>query len=182
MNHRLHLRLDQLERATDKLLAAAEALGDRAHTAPGPGQWSAAQVVHHLFITEFHIVERVEKKIAQAGPLGRPGLLERGKAKLIGLLFRLPGFRVRAPRGVAELTDQAAVDSLPALRAEWAAVRRRLERLLNEFPGSLLNRAVFRHPRSGQMTIALTLDFLLDHVLHHRQQLARIASRVASAA
>ena len=173
MTHRLSLRLDQLEAATERLLASAEALAARSHARPGPGQWSAAQVVHHLFITETNIIGLVEKKLGQA-PGGRPSLPERLRALLIRVVFWLPGVRVRAPRGVGELTETAEIAPLPALRTEWAATRRRLERLLNEFPGSYLHQGVFRHPRSGLMTIEQTLTFMLDHVLHHQQQLGRI--------
>ena len=50
-----------------------------------------------------------------------------------------------------------------------------LERLLNEFPGRQLNRAIFPHPRSGRITIYQVMEFLLDHLLHHQQQLGRIS-------
>lgn len=177
MTHRLSRRLDQLEAATEQLLASAEALGPRAHTRPGPGQWSAAQVVHHLLVTETAIIGQVEKKLGQAAA-GRPSLTDSLQALLVRVALRLPGVRVRAPRGVGELTETTAIGPLPALRAEWAAARRRLERLLHELPGSHLHQSVFRHPRAGQMNIDQTLTFILDHVLHHQQQLGRIASQL----
>lgn len=177
MTHRLHLRLDQLERATENLLRAAEALGPAVATTPAPGQWSAAQVVHHLFVTETAIIGQVDKNLRQAG-LSAPSLADSLRALLIRVVFRLPGIRVRAPRGVGELTEGAVVAPLPELKTEWQATRRRLEQLLNEFPPALLRRAVFRHPRSGLMTIGQTLDFMLDHVLHHQQQLRRIEQGV----
>ena len=89
-------------------------------------------------------------------------------------MLRLPGFKVKAPRGVATLTDAGNLPSLAELRASWAARRRQLERLLNEFPGRLLNRAIFPHPRSGRINIYQVMEFLLDHLLHHQQQLGRI--------
>ena len=81
-------------------------------------------------------------------------------------------------------TAQALVDTvtevpaLPELRTQWEATRRHLERLLNEYPGKLLSRAIFKHPRSGMLTIHQTLDFMLDHVLHHQKQVERIAAKV----
>ena len=174
MNHRLHLKFEQLERATERLLASAEALGADGATAPAPGQWSATQVVHHLLFIEGNIIEYVQKKLLADERLPSVGLLTRLRARLVRLLLRLPGLRFKAPRGVATLTNAGAVPTLPELRQTWEASRRQLERLLNEFPGRQLNRAIFPHPRSGRITIYQVMEFLLDHLLHHQQQLGRI--------
>jgi uncharacterized damage-inducible protein DinB len=93
-------------------------------------------------------------------------------------LLRLPFLRFAAPPKIKALTTDE-VQPLPVLRAEWESVRRRLERTLNEYPSQLLNRAIFKHPRSGMLTIYQTLDFMVDHVLHHQRQLTRIARAVA---
>ena len=174
MNHRLHLKLEQLERATERLLASAEALGADSGKAPAPGHWSAAQVVHHLLFIESNIIQYVQKKVLSEEVLPKVGLFTRLRAQVVRLLLRLPGLRYKAPRGVATLTDSGEVPALPALRATWEASRRQLERLLNEFPGRQLNRAIFPHPRSGRITIYQVMEFLLDHLLHHQQQLNRI--------
>ena len=60
------------------------------------------------------------------------------------------------------------------MRRTWEALRRQLERLLNEFPGRQLNQAIYPHPRSGLINIYQLMDFLLDHLLHHQQQIGRI--------
>lgn len=177
MNHRLHLRFEQLERATARLLHAAEALGDKTHQAPGPGQWSAAQVVHHLVAAETGIGQYIDKKLLQTEELEKAGLRHTLKSLLLRALLRLPFIKFEAPARVKALTTDT-VPPLPELQREWAAARRRLEQTLNEYPSQLLNRAIFKHPRSGMLTIYQTLDFMLDHVLHHQRQLERIAKVV----
>jgi uncharacterized damage-inducible protein DinB len=174
MNHRLHLKFEQLERATEHLLASAEALGPDRATAPGPGQWSATQVVHHLFFIESNIFQYVQKKMQSEELLPKVGLFTRLRARFVRLLLRIPGLKYKAPRGVATLTDTGEVPALPELRTSWEALRRQMERLLNEFPSRQLNRAIFPHPRSGRITIYQVMDFLLDHLLHHQQQMGRI--------
>ena len=178
MNHRLHLRLEQLERATENLLRTAEALGPAATSAPAPGQWSAAQVVHHLVLAETGINAYLQKKLASSEQLQRGGLRAKVRSWLLRLALRLPGFRFKTPprAGIEPATDN--LPPLPELRQQWQQVRRQLEQLLNEFPGRQLNHAIFKHPRSGMLTIGQTLDFMLDHVLHHQQQLRRIAKVV----
>ena len=174
MNHRLHLKFEQLERATERLLASAEALGADSVKAPAPGHWSATQVVHHLFYIEGNIIKYVQQKVMADENLPKVGVFTRLRARFIRLFLRLPGLKVKAPRGVATLTDAGNLPSLSELRTSWESLRRQLERLLNEFPGRLLSRAIFPHPRSGHINIYQVMEFLLDHLLHHQQQLGRI--------
>ncbi|WP_133273248.1 DinB family protein [Hymenobacter radiodurans] len=178
MNHRLNIRFEQLERATNQLLAQVELLGERASTSPGPGQWSAVQVVHHLLVAETGINQYIDKKLAQTEDLEEAGVGAFFRASLLRLLLRLPFLRFKSPSRLKALTPDE-VPTLSVLQAEWETVRRHLERTLNEFPSKLLNRAIFKHPRSGMLTIYQTLDFMVDHVLHHQRQISRIAHAVA---
>ncbi|SHI84387.1 DinB superfamily protein [Hymenobacter daecheongensis DSM 21074] len=173
MNHRLHLRFEQLEQATTRLLAMAQALGPNTHQVPAPGQWSAAQVVQHLLVAETGIGQYIEKKVQQEEGLGKTGLLTFLKSRLLRLALRLPFLRFKAPKYLAALTPETA-PPLAELQTEWARTRRQLERTLNEFPSKLLDRMIFKHPRSGMLNIYQTLDFMVDHVLHHQKQLERI--------
>ena len=181
MNHRLNLKFEQLERATDQLITSAEALGNDKTTAPAAGKWSAVQVIHHLLFIEGNIIQYVRKKVQSDEALPKVSLYTRLRARLVRLLLRLPGLKVKAPRGVATLTDADNLPSLPELRATWEASRRQLERLLNEFPGRQLNRAIFPHPRSGRINIYQVMEFLLDHLLHHQQQMDRITKALRPA-
>ena len=174
MNHRLHLKFEQLERATEHLLASVDALGPDSAKAPMAGHWSATQVVHHLLFIETNIIQYVQKKVLADERLPKVGLFTRLRARFVQLLLRLPGFKVKAPRGVATLTDSGNFPPLPEMRRTWEALRRQLERLLNEFPGRQLNQAIYPHPRSGLINIYQLMDFLLDHLLHHQQQIGRI--------
>ncbi|MBO3269297.1 DinB family protein [Hymenobacter defluvii] len=177
MNYRLSIRLEQLERATERLIQSAEALGERAHQSPGPGKWSAAQVVQHLLISETGINQYLEKKVLEAEGLQHAGLGHFLRSRVLRVLLRVPFLRFKAPTYLASKMPVSA-PPLPELRQQWASVRRRLEQLLNEYPEHLMRRAIFRHPRSGMLTIAQTLDFMVDHVLHHQKQLERIAKVV----
>lgn len=177
MNHRLHLRFEQLEKATAQLLEDAQRLGERAYQAPAAGQWSAAHVVHHLLASEAAIGQYLQQQLREEIQHQRATLGTRLRAALLRLALRLPGLKFKAPKRVAVLTpaDAATLPPLADMRRDWAATRRQLEQLLNEFPGQLAQQAIFKHPRAGMLTIQQTLDFMLDHVLHHRQQLARIS-------
>jgi uncharacterized damage-inducible protein DinB len=178
MNHRLHLRLEQLERATEHLFESTEALGPRAHLSPGVGKWSAAQVVHHLLISETGINHYIDKKLRSTEELQKASLSHKVKYLLMRALFRIPGIKFKAPSKLKALTPEQ-VPPLPELRQQWESVRRSLEQILNEYPSNLLDRAIFKHPRSGMLTIYQTLDFMLDHILHHQRQVNRIAKQIS---
>ncbi|WP_375435206.1 DinB family protein [uncultured Hymenobacter sp.] len=180
MNHRLHLRFEQLEHATNQLFEAAEALGEQAHQVPAPGQWSAAQVVHHLLVSETGINQYIDKKLRSSAELQKAGLSHHLKSLLLRVLLRVPGFKFKAPARLKELTPDQ-VPPLSQLRQEWDAVRRHLEQILSEYPDKLLSHAIFKHPRSGMLTIYQTLDFMLDHILHHQRQVERISRAVQKA-
>ena len=113
MNHRLHLKFEQLERATNQLLASAEALGPDLAKVPAPGQWSATQVVHHLLFIEGNIIQYVQKKMRSEELLPKVGLITRLRVGFVRLLLRLPGLKFKAPRGVATPTDSGEVPTLP---------------------------------------------------------------------
>ena len=181
MNHRLHLRFEQLEHATNQLFEAAWVLGEKAHQVPAPGQWSAAQVVHHLLISETGINQYIEKKLRNSEELQKAGLTHLLKSRLLRILLRLPGFKFKAPTRLKELTPDQ-VPPLAQLREEWDGVRRHLEQILNEYPDKLLSHAIFKHPRSGMLTIYQTLDFMVDHILHHQRQVERISNALQKAA
>jgi len=177
MNHRLHIRFEQLERATTQLLEMTAALGEQAHQPPGPKQWSAAQVVQHLLLAETSITQYLEKKVQQEEGHAHTGLGSFLRSTLLRTLMRAPFLRFKAPNRLAQMMP-AEAPTLAQLRTDWTSVRRRLEQLLNEFPSKLLSRAIFRHPRAGMLNIYQTLDSMVDHVLHHQRQIERIARAV----
>ncbi|RZK24556.1 MAG: DinB family protein [Hymenobacter sp.] len=181
MTHHLHLLVEQLDRATEKALASAEALGPRAYVAPVPGKWAAAQVIHHLLTTEQRIVQALRKSLLAGADTWRLGTLKnRLRSLLLRLALRLPGLRFKVPPLLAPPPAAEDIAPLPELREQWASIRRQLEQLLNEFPGHKLRHTVFRHPRAGWLTVGQTVTSVLDHTLHHQQQLNRITKTLKS--
>ncbi|MBO2033342.1 DinB family protein [Siccationidurans ginsengisoli] len=176
MTNRLYLLIEALDRATETALASAEALGPRAYVHPVPGQWAAAQVIHHLLTAEKSIAAGLRRALATDHAKWQLATL---KHKVRGLLLRLalrvPGLKFKVPATLPPPPDPSTIAPLPELRAEWEAVRRQLEQVLHEFPGTKLNHTVFRHPRAGWLTVSQTVTSILDHTLHHQQQLDRIS-------
>jgi hypothetical protein len=175
MTHRLHLLVEQLDRATENALAAAEALGSRAYVPPVPGQWAAAQVIHHLLTAEQRIVNALQKSLATSSDSWRLSTLKNKlRGALLRMALRLPGLKFKVPPTLPPPPAPETIVSLATLREQWSSIRRQLEQVLNEFPGDKLSHTVFRHPRAGWLTVGQTVTSILDHTLHHQQQLNRI--------
>ena len=176
MTNRLHILVEQLDRATERALTTAEALGPRAYVHPVPGQWAAAQVIHHLLTAEKSIAGALRRTLATDSAKWRLATIKHKlRSLLLRAALRVPGLKFKVPPTLPPPPDPATLAPLPELRAQWLAVRRDLEQVLHEFPGSKLRHTVFRHPRAGWLTIGQTVASVLDHTLHHQQQLNRIS-------
>jgi hypothetical protein len=181
MTHRLHLLVEQLDRATANALATAEALGPRAYVAPVPGQWAAAQVVHHLLTAEQRIVNALQHSLTTSADSWRLATLKSGvRSVLLRLALRIPGLKFKVPPTLPPPPAPETIVPLATLREQWGSIRRQLEQVLNEFPGDKLSHTVFRHPRAGWLTVGQTVTSILDHTLHHQQQLNRISKVLKS--
>jgi hypothetical protein len=179
MTHRLHLLVEQLDRATENALATAETLGARAYVAPVPGQWAAAQVIHHLLTAEKSIVGALQRSMATGADSWQLATLKSQlRSGLLRLALRLPGLKFKVPPTLPPPPAPETIVPLATLREQWSSIRRQLEQVLNEFPNTKLNHTVFRHPRAGWLTVGQTVTSILDHTLHHQQQLNRIAKVV----
>lgn len=98
MTHRLHLLVEQLDLATEHALASAEALGPRAYVPPVPGQWAAAQVIHHVLSAELKIVDALQKALSNSQDTWRLGTLtNRLRSAMLRLALRLPGLKFKVP-------------------------------------------------------------------------------------
>ena len=176
MTNRLHILVEQLDRATERALTTAEALGPRAYVHPVPGQWAAAQVIHHLLTAEKSIASALRRTLATDSAKWRLATLKHKlRSLLLRAALRVPGLKFKVPPTLPPPPDPTTIAPLPELRAQWLAVRRDLEQVLHEFPSSKLRHTVFRHPRAGWLTIGQTVASVLDHTLHHQQQLNRIS-------
>jgi len=143
---------------------------------PVPGQWAAAQVIHHVLSAELRIVNALQKALANNHDTWKLGTLKsKLRSAALRLALRLPGLKFKVPPTLLPPPAPEEIAPLPKLREQWHSIRRRLEQVLNEFPSSKLNHTVFRHPRAGWLTVGQTVMSILDHTLHHQQQLNRIA-------
>lgn len=170
MQAALARRFERLESARSRLLATLEGREASAlNRAPGPGKWSALQILHHVVTAEALTLGYVRKKMQAGSALPRAGLASRLRLLALEVALASP-LRVNAPAQVASVPP----DVDPAeLGARWDGVRREWRELLEAFPPALVDRLVFRHPLAGRMSLEHALGTLEAHLAHHVPQVER---------
>lgn len=167
----LQQRLREMTTSLDDLLLQLEAYDDeQLNRPPGPGRWSAMQVLQHLMLAEKLSQQYIVKKQhTLPGQLPSAGFGTWWRAMLVWFFLYLP-FKRKAPAMVAE-GALPAYATLAATAAEWRQQRQELQELLAGLNPALHKKAFYRHPVAGSMTTAGMLGFFLWHIEHHRRQL-----------
>ena len=163
-------RMEQLQADRLALLDAVKGVGEHSLKRPrDDGGWSVLQVLNHVALAEQHTLAYIRKKMQDPSALPRAGAMSFWRMAVVVVALRSP-YRAKAPERTAH---PDADTTLAAVREHWDGVRRDWQELVDAFPPSLADRAVFRHPRVGMVSLAHTLGFLQAHLDHHRRQIAR---------
>lgn len=167
----LQQRLQRLAAGLDTLLRQLEAYDDeQLNRSPGPGRWSAMQVLQHLMLAEKLSQQYLRKK--QSVPteqLPDASIGTHLRRLLVGFFLYLP-LKRKAPAMVAE-EALPAYAPLAATAAAWRQQRAELAQLLAELDAGVHQKAFYRHPVAGLMTTAGMLDFFHWHLERHLRQL-----------
>lgn len=162
-------RLEVLRQAYEQTLMQASVA--QQEFKPATGGWSMLQVIRHLLTAEELSTDYLVKK-NYTNAYKKGGLGTRLRSGLLSLMLRSP-LKFKAPRILAAMEPQEGLKVEPLL-AEWKNSREKLRAYLEGFPEEKLAFEIYRHPRSGWLTIVQTLQFFEDHLRHHQQQLARL--------
>lgn len=142
---------------------------------PTAEAWSIQQVLRHVVTVEqLSILSLARQKGSNKSRRKSVGTSLR--SALLRIMLKSP-LKFKAP-SIPELQPEEQ-QNIPALLQEWETVRLQLQQFLDAFPEDRLDYEIYRHPRSGWLTLLQALQFLEDHLRHHQQQLERI--RKASA-
>lgn len=143
---------------------------------PPPGGWSPAEVLKHILDVESATLSYCVHKLQKPGTRPEPaGFREKRNAFLLVLALRSP-LRFRAPSALPPVQGPYDTD---ALLRQWTEVRERYQAFVQAYPPALEKAGLFRHPRSGMLSLAQTLAFLQAHLNRHLKQLKRALPRSA---
>jgi len=168
----LHHRLDALDVELDRLLKelaahSAEALD----CPPAPGKWSALQVMQHLMRSEELSMRYLQKKLSYQPDLQKAGPVTGLRSWLLRTYLQLP-FKFKAPQAVDAANFESDL-TLDELAGRWKATRAELRAFLDGLPDDLYDKAVYKHPFAGRLTLYGMVDFFDGHFRRHREQIRR---------
>lgn len=170
----LNVKLDRLNEHLDSLFGQ---LGACTHVQlnrhPQPSSWSAIQVMHHLMLSESYSRMYCEKKLKYTTQFSNSGVATYIRSLLLRW-YLLSGLKAKAPPPVNtdNLPDS---DSLDQVKQHWSEQRQLLGTLLEKVPSDYLDKAIYKHPVAGYLTIPGMLDFFQAHFRHHIPQISKAA-------
>jgi hypothetical protein len=175
MNNILRNKLSKLESITNSLLNDLENHNPEIlHLSPDDSQWSVVQVLNHLKMVELGSLGYVRKKI-----LGIDNVSNIGFPSQLGMLLLKTSvslkMKYKAPKSVS---NPAGDTSLDLVIVEWKESRKQLTDFLEKYPDEWINRAIFKHPITGRISLPQMLRFFQIHLKHHINQIARILKTV----
>lgn len=172
----MHALLSRRLQAVNSLM---EALYERLKTynneqlnrRPGPQQWSVLQVMHHLIQAETLSERYVRKKLSFNPELKPAGLAGALRLFLVRINFVLP-FKYKAPKGVGD-DVLPETSTLEETIQQWRLQRQSLRELLDSLPEGYHNKALYKHPLAGKLSLVQMLDFFEFHIQRHLGQIER---------
>jgi hypothetical protein len=155
--------LRRLDRIHTNLLNEIGSLDETVFVrSPAADQWSAAEILQHLYLVEEAVTKELERSLA--GPPQRLSLLRQLIPTSI-VAVRLKRFK--GPKSVQPLNPPAR----EAIIANYNAARDKLKALCAEHGPTRLKQTAFKHPFLGPINGLATVSFIGYHELRHHKQL-----------
>ncbi len=170
----LNIKLDQLNEHLDALFEQLSACThQQLNSHPKPGSWSAIQVMHHLMLAESYSMRYCEKKLKNTTQFRKSSVATYARSSLLQL-YLLSGLKAKAPPRV-NTDNLPESDSLDQVMQQWLDQRQKLHFWLEKIPPGYLDKAIYKHPIAGHLTIPGMLDFFEAHFRHHIPQISKAA-------
>lgn len=138
------------------------------HPAEG---WNMLQVMEHAISSEVGTLEYMKKKtqapaddIPVAGEESAVGSEQLKRALQSEIKWKMPGV----------LPDPTGAQSFENMMAYWDGLREKYRAFFEDLNPEYYDRTIFKHPISGRLNLFQTIEFLIDHLVHHGYQLERI--------
>lgn len=170
----LNIKLDHLNEHLDALFEQLSACThQQLNSHPKPDSWSAIQVMHHLMLAESYSMMYCEKKLKNTTQFRKSSVATYARSSLLRL-YLLSGLKAKAPPRVS--TDNLPEsDSIYQVMQQWGEQRQKLRVWLEKILPDYLDKAIYKHPIAGHLTIPGMLDFFEAHFRHHIPQISKAA-------
>lgn len=138
---------------------------------PATGEWSVAEIVHHLCLVEARVIKELEKAIAR--PPRRVAFLRRFiPTSVVSVRF----VRVKAPEAMNPLDAPVKEAAL----ANFDRIRESLKELCATHGKERLKNVIFKHPFLGELDGVAAVSFLGYHERRHTKQIREVLKKLAA--
>jgi hypothetical protein len=164
--------LKRLDKVHQKLISEISPLAPNVYAErPAAGEWSVAEIVHHLCLVEGRVTKELEAAIASEPR--RVGFFRRLMPTSI-ISLRL--IRVKAPKAMNPLD---APDREQAIE-NFGRTRSNLKTLCAAYSEERFRNLVFMHPFLGEIDGVATISFIGYHELRHYKQIREVLRKLDS--
>ncbi|HEV7746782.1 MAG TPA: DinB family protein [Pyrinomonadaceae bacterium] len=162
--------LKRLDSIHQKLLSTVAPLEPNVYSQrPAEGEWSVAEIVHHLCLVEGRVTHELEVAIGREPR--RVGFLRRFIPTSIVSLRLL---RVKSPKAMTPL-DAPALD---VALENFNQARNNLKALCAKHSTERLRNVVFKHPFLGEIDGVATVSFVGYHEQRHYKQIREVLRKL----
>jgi hypothetical protein len=164
--------LKRLDSVHQKLISAISQLDPSIYSRrPAEGEWSVAEIVHHLYLVEGRVTKELEAAIAREPR--RVGFFRRLMPTSI-VSLRL--IRVKAPKAMNPLDSPAHDEAIE----NFDRTRTNLKTLCAAHSEERFRNLVFAHPFLGEIDGVATISFIGYHELRHYKQIREVLRKLGS--
>jgi DinB family protein len=164
--------LCRLDSAHEKLIAVVTPLDEELFShRSSDGEWSIAEVVHHLCLVENRVIKELDKELAN--PPRRLGPLRKLVPTSI-VASRL--IRVKAPKAMNPVNPPGKNECV----SNYNAARARLKELYSLHGDKRLRQTIFNHPFLGEINGLATISFIGYHEVRHYKQICEVLKKLGN--
>ena len=164
--------LKRLDAVHEKLLSAVSSLDPNVYSErPAEGQWSVAEIVHHLCLVEDRVTKELEAAIAREPR--RVGVFRR---LIPTSIVSLRAIRVKAPKAMNPLDAPARDVAIE----NFGRIRSSLKTLCATHGEERFRNLVFKHPFLGEIDGVATVSFVGYHERRHYKQMREALRKLAA--
>jgi len=137
---------------------------------PSESEWSISQVVSHLIDSETGVNKYVNNKLKKPNELTRSGIKGFIASRILNKKLQ-SSQKFQIPKIIAHPNNGISFDEL---NENWTKSRLFLIETVENFPKDKINKAIFKHPVAGKLSMDQTLSFMINHFKHHLPQINKL--------
>ena len=162
--------LNRLDSVHEKLINCISSLEPAVYSRqPGDGEWSVAEIVHHLCLVEARVIKELEGAIARA-----PQRVTFLRRLIPTAIVSSRMIRVKAPKAMNPLDAperEVAIENFDRTRAN-------LKTLCATHGHERFRNLIFKHPFLGEIDGVATVSFIGYHEERHYKQIREVLRKL----